>query len=113
MRPRFAPARARRRPVARRFSAIFLRIISEDGPMEPLLQFGEMVTYLTGPGRREPLYGIVVSRPIGLSNVPALGHFYLVRTAGKVCVMAAHRLSRPNAMPALHPVFARRGEFDD
>jgi hypothetical protein len=99
--------------VARRDPPIFLRIISEDGPMEPFLHFGEMVTYLSGPGRREAMYGIVVSRPIGLSDVPALGQFYLVRTAGKLCVMAAHRLTRPNAMLAVHPMFARRGEFDD
>jgi hypothetical protein len=72
-----------------------------------------MVTYQNGPGRGIPLYGIIVSCPIGLRDVPALGQFFHVRTAGKMTVMAASRLTRPNAAPAVHPMFTRRGEFDD
>lgn len=81
--------------------------------MEPLFQYGEMVTYQHGPGGRDTMYGVVLSKPIGLNDVPALGQFFRVRTCGRLCVMAAHRLSRPNARPAVHPMYARRDEFDD
>lgn len=79
--------------------------------MQSTFAFNEMVSYRVGPGGSTIQFGTVVSPPLGLADVPALGTFYLVQTPSGPQLMQSGRLSHgPGYVPG--PPFVRRSEFD-